>query len=126
MYPGDQTLLPALLLIFSSNNPEEENEPIEEEDTKNKKIILKPREIHLKEQMSKMNFDNTVLSGINKGIEVQLKSIKDEMLSKNVAFSNNQKIINKSFDFSLMVFQAYFHCYLGIQIPIVNVKLDIF
>ena len=84
-----------------SNNPEEENEPIEEEDTKNKKIILKPREIHLKEQMSKMNFDNTVLSGINKGIEVQLKSIKDEMLSKNVAFSNNQKIINKSFDFSV-------------------------
>ena len=84
-----------------SNNPEEENEPIEEEDTKNKKIILKPREIHLKEQMSKMNFDNTVLSGINKGIEVQLKSIKDEMLSKNAAFSNNQKIINKSFDFSV-------------------------
>ena len=84
-----------------SNNPEEENEPIEEEDTKNKKIILKPREIHLKEQMSKMNFDNTVLSGINKGIEVQLKSIKDEMLSKNVAFRNNQKIINKSFDFSV-------------------------
>ena len=84
-----------------SNNPEEENEPIEEEDTKNKKIILKPREIHLKEQMSKMNFDNTVLSGINKGIEVQLKSIKDEMYSKNVAFNNNQKIINKSFDFSV-------------------------
>ena len=51
--------------------------------------------------MNKMNFDNTVLSGINKGIEVQLKSIKDEMLSKNVAFSNNQKIINKSFDFSV-------------------------
>ena len=87
---------------ISSSNVQENEQiqqiPIEEE--KEKKIILKPRESHLKEKINKMQFDESLISGITKGIEVQLKSIKNDIMSNNVSVWNNQKFINKTFDFS--------------------------
>ena len=90
-----------------SDNPEnisssnlQENEQIPNEEEKDKKIILKPRESHLKEKIKKMQFDESLISGINKGIEGQLKSIKNDIMSNNVSVGNNQKFINKTFDFS--------------------------
>ena len=54
----------------------------------------------MKEKINKMQFDESLISGITKGIEVQLKSIKNDIMSNNVSVGNNQKFINKTFDFS--------------------------
>ena len=80
----------------------EENDQIPNEETSRKKVIkLLPRETHLKEQMNQMQFDETILSGINKGIEGQLKSLKEDIMSNNVSIGNNKKFVNKSFDYIL-------------------------
>ena len=85
----------------SSNINAPEIEIISKEDLKNKKIIeIKPRESHLKEKINKMQVDNSLLSGINKGIEGQLKSVKNDIMSQNISVGNTQKYVNKSFDFS--------------------------
>ena len=77
----------------------EENAQIPNEETSGKKVIkLLPRETHLKDKMSQMQFDETILSGINKGIEGQLKSLKEDIISNNVSIGNNKKFVNKSFD----------------------------
>ena len=80
----------------------EENDQVINEETNGKKVIkIKPRETHLKDQINKMKFDQTILSGINKSIEGQLKSLKDDIMSNNVSVGNNKKLINKSFDYAL-------------------------
>ena len=84
---------------LDSNLPE--NEQSQNEDLKNKKIVeLKPRESYLKDKMGKMQFDNHLLNGINKGIEGKLNSLKDDIMNKNLVISSEQKVINKSFDIS--------------------------
>ena len=88
---------------ISSTNIQE-NEQTSNEETSGKKVIkLKPRETHLKDKMNKMQFDESLLSGINKGIEGQLKSLKEDIISNNVNVSatNNKKFVNKSFDYAL-------------------------
>ena len=88
---------------ISSTNIQE-NEQTSNEETSGKKVIkLKPRETHLKDKMNKMQFDESLLSGINKGIEEQLKSLKEDIMSNNVNVSatNNKKFVNKSFDYAL-------------------------
>ena len=80
----------------------EENDQVSNEETNEKKVIkIRPRETHLKEQMNKMQFDKTILSGINKSIEGQLKSLKEDIMSNNVSVGNNKKSINKSFDYAV-------------------------
>ena len=65
---------------ISSTNIQE-NEQTSNEETSGKKVIkLKPRETHLKDKMNKMQFDESLLSGINKGIEGQLKSLKEDII----------------------------------------------
>ena len=82
---------------ISSTNIQE-NEQTSNEETSGKKVIkLKPRETHLKDKMNKMQFDESLLSGINKGIEGQLKSLKEDIMSNNV----NVSATNKSFDYAL-------------------------
>ena len=79
----------------------QDNEDVPKEESSNKKVIaIRPRESHLKEKINKMNIDNNILSGVNKGIETQLKSLKNELISNNISVGNTQKTINKSFDFS--------------------------
>ena len=52
--------------------------------------------------MNKKQFEETILSGINKSIEGQLKSLKDNIMSNNVSVGNNKIIINnKSFYYSV-------------------------
>ena len=52
--------------------------------------------------MNKKQFEETILSGINKSIEGQLKSLKNDIMSNNVSVGNNKIIINnKSFDYSV-------------------------
>ena len=86
---------------ISSTNIQE-NEQTSNEETSGKKVIkLKPRETHLKDKMNKMQFDESLLSGINKGIEGQLKSLKEDIMSNNVSIGNNKKFVNKSFDYIL-------------------------
>ena len=80
----------------------EENDQNPNEETSGKKVIkLLPRETHLKDKMNQMQFDETILSGINKGIEGQLKSLKEDIISNNVSIGNNKKFVNKSFDYIL-------------------------
>ena len=89
-----------------TNELEENQEQIDFEDQqeeKQKKMIeLKPRENYLKEKIDKLNFNNDVLSWINKGIDQQLKSVKNDFFSKKVELNGNpksvDKYINKSFD----------------------------
>ena len=88
---------------ISSTNIQENEQPSNEETSGKKVIKLKPRETHLKDKMNKMQFDESLLSGINKGIEGQLKSLKEDIMSNNVNVSatNNKKFVNKSFDYAL-------------------------
>ena len=80
---------------------EQENEQISNDNSQNKNVlIIKPRESHLKEKINQMHVDKTLLSGINKGIENQLKSVKNDIMEKNISVSNSQQKVNKSFDFS--------------------------
>ena len=80
---------------------EQENEQISNDNSQNKKVLtIKPRESHLKEKINQMHVDKTLLSGINKGIENQLKSVKNDIMEKNISVSNSQQKVNKSFDFS--------------------------
>ena len=82
-----------------SNAPE--NDQISNDNSNNKKVLtIKPRESHLKEKISQMKVEQTILSGVNKGIEEQLKSVKNDIMEKNVSVSSIQKKVNKSFDFS--------------------------
>ena len=52
--------------------------------------------------MNKKQFEETILSGINKSIEGQLKSLKDDIMSNNVSVGNNKIIINKLFDYAVI------------------------
>ena len=65
-------------------------------------IEIKPRESYLKDKINKMEFNNNLLSGINKGIDEQLKSVKKDMIDKKVLLNeskkNLDKYVNKSFD----------------------------
>ena len=79
----------------------QENEQISNDNSKNKNVLtIKPRESHLKEKINQMHVDKTLLSGISKGIENQLKSVKNDIMEKNISVSNSQQKVNKSFDFS--------------------------
>ena len=75
---------------------------IQEEEKQKKMIEIKPRENYLKDKINKLNFNNIVLSGINRGIDEQLKSIKRDIISKKVLLKDTpksvEKYINKSFE----------------------------
>ena len=85
--------------------PEENNDENAKEEEKKKMIEIKPRETYLKDKIGKMQFNNNVLSGINKGIGEKLTSVKKDIISKKVVLSKDapkdlEKYINKSFDAS--------------------------
>ena len=86
----------------SLDSNHQENEQNLNDDSKDKNVLtLKPRETALKEKINQMHFDENILSGINKGIEQQLQSVKNDIMEKNVSISNTQKLVNKSFDISM-------------------------
>jgi hypothetical protein len=85
--------------------PEENNDENVKEEEKKKMIEIKPRETYLKDKIGKMQFNNNVLSGINKGIGQQLSSVKKDIISTKVVLSKDapkdlEKYINKSFEAS--------------------------
>ena len=85
--------------------PEENNDENAKEEEKKKMIEIKPRETYLKDKIGKMQFNNNVLSGINKGIGEQLSSVKRDIISTKVVLSKDapkdlEKYINKSFEAS--------------------------
>jgi hypothetical protein len=85
--------------------PEENNDENAKEEEKKKMIEIKPRETYLKDKIGKMQFNNNVLSGINKGIGQQLSSVKKDIISTKVVLSKDapkdlEKYINKSFEAS--------------------------
>ena len=91
--------------IVVNNQPTELNEILQnqEKPVKKEKIIeKKPRETYLKDKISKLNFNNLLLSGINKGIDGQLKSVRKEIISHKVLVNdlpkNLDKYLNKSFE----------------------------
>ena len=76
---------------------------IQDEEKPKIMIEIKPRETYLKDKINKMKFNNNILSGINTGINEQLKSVKKDMISKKVLVNEKpkslEKHINKSFEF---------------------------
>ena len=85
--------------------PKENNDENAKEEEKKKMIEIKPRETYLKDKIGKMQFNNNVLSGINKGIGQQLSSVKKDIISTKVVLSKDapkdlEKYINKSFEAS--------------------------
>ena len=78
-----------------------ENPP---EEKQKKMIEIKPRETYLKDKIGKLNFNNKILSGINKGIDEKLTSVKNEIISQKVNLreipKSVEKYVNKSFDLS--------------------------
>ena len=85
-----------------SENQEQTDFENQQEEPQKKMIEIKPRENYLKEKIDKLNFNNDVLSGINKGIDEQLKSVKKDIYSKKVELNGSpksvDKYVNKSFD----------------------------
>ena len=75
---------------------------IQEEEKQKKIIEIKPRENYLKDKIHKLNFNNNVLSGINRGIDEQLKSVKRDIISKKILLKDTpksvEKYVNKSFE----------------------------
>ena len=89
----------------NGQTPEENNDENAKEEEKKKMIEIKPRETYLKDKIGKMQFNNNVLSGINKGIGQQLSSVKKDIISTKVVLSKDapkdlEKYINKSFEAS--------------------------
>jgi hypothetical protein len=89
----------------NGQTPEENNDENVKEEEKKKMIEIKPRETYLKDKIGKMQFNNNVLSGINKGIGQQLSSVKKDIISTKVVLSKDapkdlEKYINKSFEAS--------------------------
>jgi hypothetical protein len=89
----------------AGQTPEENNDENAKEEEKKKMIEIKPRETYLKDKIGKMQFNNNVLSGINKGIGQQLSSVKKDIISTKVVLSKDapkdlEKYINKSFEAS--------------------------
>ena len=85
-----------------AENQEQTDFEGQQEENQKKMIEIKPRENYLKEKIDKLNFTNDVLSGINKGIGQQLKSVKKDIFDKKVELNGNpksvDKYVNKSFD----------------------------
>ena len=85
-----------------STEEKKASENVEEEEKKNKIIEIKPRETYLKDKIDKMQFNNKIISGINKGIDEQLKSVKNDIFSKKVLLKESpkdlDKYINKSYE----------------------------
>lgn len=93
-----------------AKDPKEMNEKEEQtdmnaiqEEVKPKKMIeVKPRESYLKDKIGKLQLNNNLLSGINKGIGEQLKSVKNEIINDKVNVKENPKklgeFLNKSSD----------------------------
>jgi len=92
-----------------TKNPKETNEEIEQtdmkeiqEEVKPKKMVeVKPRESYLKDKIGKMQFNNNLLSGINKGIGEQLKSVKNEIINEKVNVKESPKKLNDYMNKSL-------------------------
>ena len=86
---------------LNDNNAQSDLTKVQEEKPK-KLIEIKPRETYLKDKINKMNFHNNLLSGINKGIDEQLKNVKNGIVSQKVLLKslpkNVDKYINKSFE----------------------------
>ena len=87
---------------INENIEQTDMDGMQEEEKPKRMIEIKPRETYLKDKMHKMNFNNNVLSGINKSIDEQLKSVKKDMISKKVLLKETpksvEKYINKSFE----------------------------
>ena len=85
-----------------AENQEQTDFENQQEEQQKKMIEIKPRENYLKEKIDKLNFNNDVLSGINKGIDEQLKSVKKDIFAKKVELNGSpksvDKYVNKSFD----------------------------
>ena len=92
-----------------AKDPKETNEKEEQtnmkeiqEEVKPKKMIeVKPRESYLKDKIGKLQINNNLLSGINKGIGEQLKSVKNEIISEKVNVKETPKILNDCLNKSL-------------------------
>ena len=89
-----------------AKDPKETNEKEEQtnmkeiqEEVKPKKMIeVKPRESYLKDKIGKLQINNNLLSGINKGIGEQIKSVKNEIIKEKVNVKESPKDLNKSLD----------------------------
>jgi hypothetical protein len=85
------------------NEKEEQTDfkPVQEEVKPKKMIEVKPRESYLKDKIGKLQFNNNLLSGINKGIGEQLKSVKNEIYNEKVNVKESPKKLNEYLNKSL-------------------------
>ena len=92
-----------------AKDPKETNEQEEQTDMKDiqeevkpkKMVEVKPRESYLKDKIGKLQINNNLLSGINKGIGEQLKSVKNEIIKEKVNVKETPKILNDYLNKSL-------------------------
>ena len=94
-------------LVEKEPNESQEQTNIQDhppEEKPKKMIEIKPRETYLKDKIGKLNFNNNILSGINKGIYEKLISVKNEIISQEINLREMPKsvkrYVNKSFDLS--------------------------
>ena len=71
--------------------PIEEKEKIPKKELK----IYRPREKYLKEKLSKLNYDEKLLTNIQKGLGVQVENIKSQIQDKNILITEVPKDLNK-------------------------------
>ena len=71
--------------------------PIEEKEKLPKKElkIYRPREKYLKEKLSKLNYDEKLLTNIQKGLGDQVENIKSQIQDKNILITEVPKDLNK-------------------------------
>ena len=71
--------------------PIEEKEKIPKKELK----IYRPREKYLKEKLSKLNYDEKLLTNIQKGLGDQVENIKSQIQDKNILITEVPKDLNK-------------------------------
>ena len=80
------------------NDKEQENIQNSEkpEENQDEKIIqVKPRESYLKEKISKLNFNEKLISNINKSLDTEVQKIKEEIIDDQILITSVPKVFDK-------------------------------
>ena len=79
-----------------TNDKNENNKENENNKNMKKEIIIKPRETYLKDKIQK-NFNQTLISKVNKSLDNQIQNIKKDLKEDKVIIKNNSKNLKKLF-----------------------------
>ena len=79
------------------NDKEQENSQNDEKQEENQEqevIQVKPRESYLKEKIMKLNFNEKLISNINKSLDTEVQKIKEEIIDEQILITAVPKVFD--------------------------------